>query len=403
MTHELKTDLMRHLQHMAGEIGPRYGGSPGNQAAAAYIEQVFRRAGLDVEVQDFAMPAWVDNSAELWLDGERLTAVPNTFSPPCEVTATAVPACTLAELERVNITGRIVILYGELTKNCLSAKAWFLLSDAEKRLIDLLEAGRPQAVITVQTRPGDLERIVEDAEFILPSATVDALTGAMLLTNPNAALRLRIDTVRSDGRAANIVARKPGTSGQKVVLCAHYDTKVDTPGAFDNGSGTAVLLTLAQRLSQQATRHTLEFVAFSNEEYLPLGDDEYVRRGEGEFGRMVTAVNIDGVGQTLATNTITMLAHSDAFQSHITNILQDFPGLHWVEPWYASNHYTFFSRGVPSIALCSNGGLNHIHLRADTLDWMSAAKLTEVMTLVETIINTLPDQPLAWFRAENQP
>ncbi len=401
MSIEFESQIMKHLQVLAGEIGPRYGGSPGNHAAAAYIEKVFRQSGLEVEVQDFSMPAWQDNGAELWLAGERLTAVANTFSPPCDVEAMAVPVCTLAELERTDITGHIVILYGELTKGCLSPKAWFLLSDAEKRLIDLLEGGRPAAAITVQTRPGALERIVEDAEFILPSATVDAAVGIKLLTNPNVPLHLRINTMRTNGRAANIVARKSGTSGQKVVLCAHYDTKVDTPGAFDNGSGTAVLLTLAQRLSQHSTRHTLEFVAFSNEEYLPLGDDEYVRRGEGGFEQMVTAVNIDGVGQTLATNTITMLSQSDAFQSHIAQVVQQFPGLQWVEPWYASNHYTFFSRGVPSIALCSNGGLNHIHQRADTLDWMSAPKLAEVATLAETVATTLPDQLLSWFRKES--
>lgn len=205
--------------------------------------------------------------------------------------------------------------------------------------------------------------------------------------------------MKTDGRAANIVAHQPGSSGHKVVLCAHYDTKVDTPGAFDNGSGTAVLLALAQRLSQKPYPHTLEFVAFSNEEYLPVGDDEYVRRGEETFAQMVTAVNIDGVGQMLATNTITMLAHFEAFQQHIAQVVRDFPGLQWVEPWYASNHYTFFSRDVPTVALNSNGGLHHIHLRLDTLDWMSAAKLAEVAALVEAIVTTLPARPLAWFRA----
>lgn len=184
MNTEFETQIMAHLQVLAGEIGPRYGGSPGNRAAA-YVEQVLRQAGLAVEVQDFATPAWVDNGAALWLADEQLTAVPNTFSAPCDVTATAVSVCTLPELERAEIGGHIVILYGELTKSCLSPKSWFLLSAEEKRMIDRLEAGRPVAVITVQTRFGDLERTVEDAEFWLPSATVDAAVG------PNCCLTLK--------------------------------------------------------------------------------------------------------------------------------------------------------------------------------------------------------------------
>ena len=78
--------------------------------------------------------------------------------------------------------------------------------------------------------------------------------------------QLTIESERKPGYSANMVARsakQPST----VVICAHLDTKFDTPGALDNGSGLAVLLALAQTLDKADYPFALELVAFTNEEY----------------------------------------------------------------------------------------------------------------------------------------
>ena len=46
----------------------------------------------------------------------------------------------------------------------------------------------------------------------------------------------------------------------------HYDSYLGTPGANDNGSGTAALLALARRFAGSKPERTLRFVAFTNEE-----------------------------------------------------------------------------------------------------------------------------------------
>jgi hypothetical protein len=53
-----------------------------------------------------------------------------------------------------------------------------------------------------------------------------------------------------------------------VVVGAHYDSAEDTPGANDNGSGTAVLLEMARLLKdlQGQSRKRIRFVLFVNEE-----------------------------------------------------------------------------------------------------------------------------------------
>jgi Zn-dependent M28 family amino/carboxypeptidase len=66
----------------------------------------------------------------------------------------------------------------------------------------------------------------------------------------------------------NIVAERLGhSSPQEIVLVgAHYDSVLGSPGANDNGSGVAALLELARLLAGQELARTVRFVAFVNEE-----------------------------------------------------------------------------------------------------------------------------------------
>lgn len=59
-------------------------------------------------------------------------------------------------------------------------------------------------------------------------------------------------TEKSTGvaRGSNIVAKIPGSGPGSIVLGAHYDTEVDSPGADDNGSAIATLLETARIFSQ---------------------------------------------------------------------------------------------------------------------------------------------------------
>ena len=234
-----------HLQRLAGEIGCRPGGMPANRAAAEYIRDVYEAAGLGVEMQEFACPAWEALATRLEVEGAALAAEANAFSPPCDVAAPAVAVGTIAELEASDLRGRIGILYGDLTTNPLSAKSWFLKSEHDDHIIRLLEEKAPVALLTVQAKPGELQRLIEDWEFLIPSATVPARAGLALLRAENPTVRLRIESRQAPGLTWNVIGRAPGRGWGRLVLCAHYDTKFDTPGALDNGAGVATVLALA--------------------------------------------------------------------------------------------------------------------------------------------------------------
>ena len=69
-------------------------------------------------------------------------------------------------------------------------------------------------------------------------------------------------------RCANLVANKIGRSrpGEIILVGAHYDSVLGSPGANDNGSGVAALLEIARLLRPLEMRRSVRFVAFVNEE-----------------------------------------------------------------------------------------------------------------------------------------
>jgi aminopeptidase YwaD len=211
-------------------------------------------------------------------------------------------------------------------------------------------------------------------------------------------LDLRIQSQSLPGHTSNVVARKPGQAPSRIVLCAHYDTTIDTPGALDNAGGAAVLLALAQVLAERELRHGLEWIAFSGHEYLPLGDDEYLRRCGDQLERIIAAINFDGPGQYLAANSIAIFASSGAFQDLLVGLTSGYPGVVRVDPWPESNHSTFAWRGVPAIAFSSAGRIRLDHLRADSVEWVSPAKLKEAVSLVTALVESLQDRSLEWTR-----
>ena len=396
----IETELARHLQRLCVDIGRRPSGSPGNHAAAEYIGRVLRAAGLEVKEQRYECPAWEHEETRLEVNGAPIKANANAFSPACDVTAPTVAVGTVAELQAADLGGRIGILYGDLARAPLSPKSWFLKSERDDHIIRLLEEKKPVALITVQAATAEFGQVIEDWQVGIPSATVLPGEGLALLKQCGASVRLQIKSRQTPGDSCNVVARtlRAGAGAGRIVLCAHYDTKMDTPGATDNGGGVATLLTLAQVLSQRKHALGLEFIAFSGEEYMPIGDDEYLRRCENQFGQIVTAINMDGVGPYLGANSITAMACSQAFHAHVAGVTQKYPGVVWVEPWPESNHSTFSFRGVPSLALSAVGVRNIAHYPTDTIDKVSPAKLAEVVSLVADIVASLQDKSLEWGR-----
>lgn len=398
---QLEAELAHHLDFLSEKVGPRPVGSPANLAALRYISGLFSEAGLMLSEQRFDCPDWTCASTQLELDGKPLTAAANTYSIPCDVTAPTVVLSTIAELEAADLSGKIGVLCGELTQSALTPKNLHLYTiERDQQIIALLEAKQPAALITVNLGYPSLERLIEDRDLAIPSATVAADVGLSLAHRAGANVHLRIDSRRAPSFSANIVGRTASPERRRIVLCAHYDTKIETPGAYDNASGVSALLTLVKRLLADPPGVDLEFVAFSDEEYFGQDDAAYMRDSGDHMGSVLATINMDAIGEYLGANTIAIMAHSEAFEARVKAITADFPGVKWVDPWPMSDHSIFAWRGVPCLAISSYfAGMPRLaHQPYDTKAWISPARLAEVVTLVEMIVRAIAAEPLMWSR-----
>lgn len=389
---------IKHVEDLT-KIGSRPLGSKKNQASADYVQNVFKASGLEVERQEFPCPVWENLETRLGFDGQRYVVAANMFSPACHVVASAVPVGNLVELEQAELAGRIALLYGDLTGGYgYSARRGYYFPERDRRVYEILEQKRPAALITIQPQTGSLQRLMSDWEFSIPSATVPAEVGLLLRRRNDDRIELKIDSHTTPAHFCNVSATKKGERQEKIVLCAHLDTMADAPGALDNGSGVAVLLTLAETLAQRQLPLGLAFVALNGHENGGVGAAEYLRRNEHELGQVLALINIDGVGQFLGTNSVAVFASSPALQEQVADLLHRFPGMVRVDPWYESDHTAFFTRGVPSLALSSIGVTNTMHQPIDTLEWISPEKLGEVISFITNFVESLQDRSIEWCR-----
>jgi Peptidase family M28 len=117
-----------------------------------------------------------------------------------------------------------------------------------------------------------------------------------------AGLQPRRDSYEIDGLAChNIEAEIRGTRPEIVVIGAHYDSVLGSPGANDNGSGAAALLALARRFAGKPAGQTLRFVAFVNEEppYFQteqMGSLVYARRCKARGDQIAAMISLETIG-----------------------------------------------------------------------------------------------------------
>lgn len=391
-TRDITVVIERHLRQLCSEIGSRPVGSEANRRAQGYIAQAMAAAGCVVEEQSFPCLDWQTRPASLASGDAPLAVRVNPFSPSIRVTAPTAVAGSVDELSSLDLAGKIAVLHGELAAEALFPKNFpFFSVEAHQRILEILETGMPLAVIMVGSQPAPAAPLIEDGDFALPSVTVAAEDGRRLLACPGAPVSLSIETLLRPSRGANVIGRKPGTGGQKIIICAHYDTKHGTPGALDNAAGVAALLALAETAPVLAETG-LEFIAFDGEEYYSVpGEVEYLARYGQELGAAQLAINIDGVGLREAGNTIALFDCPEAMVAKVNGLLKRTPNLVQVEPWPEGDHTLFWSHGVPSIAFTSRGSENLIgaliHTPLDRIDCVSPCSVAGVVAFVRELLS----------------
>ena len=177
----------------------------------------------------------------------------------------------------------------------------------------------------------------------------------------------------------NVIAKVEGERHDSCyVFTAHYDhlgnlgRKVYYPGANDNASGTAAVITLAKHYAQQRPAFDMYFVAFSGEDANLRGSTYFAEHPVVPLEQIKYLFNIDMVGDD---NPAIYCELSDAGMDRFgcfeaVNQEQGlFSKLDRGELAANSDHYPFAVRGVPCIFLENKEGsaFPHYHTPADNI------------------------------------
>lgn len=101
----------------------------------------------------------------------------------------------------------------------------------------------------------------------------------------------------------NVIAEHRGKSlpDEVIIVGAHYDTVLGSPGADDNASGVAAIMELARLFASVETKRTIRFVAFANEEppffySKEMGSFYYAKSLKAKNEKVVAMLSIESIG-----------------------------------------------------------------------------------------------------------
>lgn len=106
-----------------------------------------------------------------------------------------------------------------------------------------------------------------------------------------------------DVRCSNLEITRSGTRCQDEILLigAHYDSVIGSPGANDNGSGVAAMLEMARHFADVEVDRSVRFVAFTNEEPPfffrdQMGSQHYARAARERRDNIQFMVSLETIG-----------------------------------------------------------------------------------------------------------
>jgi len=227
-------------------------------------------------------------------------------------------------------------------------------------------------------------------------------------------------------KTVNIEVEIPGTTlpEESIVIGAHYDTVLNSPGANDNASGVAALLELARLLRDEKPVRTIRLVAFANEEppfYYSedMGSRHYARRARVRNEKIVAMLSLETMGcysdaansqrypfplrlfypdtgnfiafvgniaaRELVHRTVGAFRRHTAFPSEGLAAPAILTGIGW------SDHWSFWQEGYPALMVTDTAFFRSAdyHTAADTEEKLDYGRLARVVSGLARVIPSL--------------
>ncbi len=361
----------------------------GDGVAANWIAEQFAAMGLKPVKENYFEPFKFNvnsfpDSLQVSLDGTRLVPGVDFIVDPASGSASGLFTLVHLTPEVMLDPGRKAVVMGSLVGQaaCLhypsttNADSLALFSKIERELMHYCPVVRSaRAKLTwgasQQAMPYPLIEIAGE-----------------LLTEASSKIDLRVrNELLVQHEASNVLGSIPGKGKKWIVIGAHYDHLGEMgpdalfPGANDNASGVAMMLSLAEHFSKHRPRYNLLFVAFAGEEAGLLGSEWCAVDRPIEWANVKMMLNLDILG---TGDDGIMVVNATEQQAAYDKLVGINDKKHYEEqvkargPACNSDHCSFVKRGVPAIFIYTLGGIAAYH---DVNDKAATLPLTEFADL----------------------
>jgi len=397
---KLLTETKEYLSYFCEHLGDRYVGSQSNQEAAEYIKEIFKKNGCKITEQSFKCFDWQPQDLVFEVDNESYSGEISPYSASVEVESELITAESLKELKNIEGQGKVILIRGELTKEQLVPKNFpFYSVEEHKEIINLLETKGFKAVIAAtgkdKNSAGGLYPfpLIEDGDFQIPSIFIKDVLGEKLKEKTGKKVYLKIDTKKTDSKGKNIIASLGNNKEKKIVLFAHIDSKINSPGAIDNASGIVALLLLAKLLTEKGVDKHVEIALLNGEDYYSNpGQRLYFIENSESLANIRLAINIDGMGYKKGSTAYSMYTTEQKLNDLADNIFKDQYQMVRGEPWYQGEHAILVQQGKPAVAFTSElleEILEKVHTPQDNLSLIDHQKVVDTARALTDFIEQI--------------
>lgn len=294
--------MYKVVRTLADEIGPRVAGSNEEKRAAEYMRTMMEDQCLNVIAESFTIPGFIPQDVKLEVLNHpetKIGCVPFIYSGTTSKDGIEGDMVCLGEggeeqYERKDIEGKMVLIRRPFTIS----------------LIELEKAVERAAIhgacgLILFEGEGPLRNYsIPSGKFKIPCVSISSTSGQELLMKliDEGTCRIRLIVRAQTGyvESQNIIGIIEGYrwKDEKILMTAHLDSVIGSPGANDNASGLAVLLGIAELMGGERQGRTVQFVAFGSEEPNPycLGSRFHIQEHGKELENIKTLLNFDQVG-----------------------------------------------------------------------------------------------------------
>lgn len=392
-----------HLNVLCSEISERRVGCEGNRQATDYVKNVFRKFGWKTTETPLSVMDWKTEGAVLTCEEQTFEVFSSPYSLGCSAQGELLPINSLEQLKQSDLKNKIVLLYGEIAKEQIFPKNFvFYVIEEHQQLIAALEQGQPQALICATGLNPELAGgmypfpMFEDGDFDIPSVYMKDVDGEKLLAYGGKTVRLESKAERIPEVAYNVVGEIDRKAEKRIVITAHIDAKIGTPGAIDNATGVTVLLLLADLLRDYNGKYTIEMVAFNGEDYYAVsGQMKYIEQNNGKFDDILLNINIDGAGFHIGNTCFSAFDLPDNIQNAMNRVIENNATIVEGLPWVQGDHSIFLQFGCPAIAISSDDFIRNFanqditHTPKDNLSIVNYDRVAECALAINKLVNGL--------------